>query len=198
MGHSLLVFGVFICVFRQCISKKQQRKPKQQTEKRNGGHLRKEINQILSFYCNNYWHTFINECFFCLLLLWTVGQMCLTKCSPPKYLQNRIIEHIALFTLYEATAGACPLPRPPTHTFYLFSVHNVTWPRIYLCFSLSPASLRRACWSCVSTVWCPCLRRFFISKGLLYHAHYFWPDASHSRHSTLLEMGVLALPKPWY
>lgn len=114
---------------------------------------------------DNYWHTLINECFFCLLLPWTVGQMCLTKCSPPKYLQNRTLEHIALFTRYEATVCACPLPRPPTHTFYLFSVHNVTWPRIYLCFSLSPASLKRACWSCVSTVWCPCLRRFLFLRG---------------------------------
>lgn len=133
MGHNLLVFGMFICAFQQCISKKQQSKPKQQTGKINGEHITKEINQTLSFYCNNYWHTLINECFFCLLLLWTVGQMCLTKCSPPKYLQNRILEHIAPVMKPLSVPALCQ-GLPPT----LFICSACTmWPgRAYTCASL--------------------------------------------------------------
>lgn len=89
--------------------------------------------------------------------------------SPPSIFKQALWTHSTVFP-YEASLCVSSLPRPPTHTFYLFIVDScstVTWPHVYLCFSSSPAfptdRLLKPCFHCVMSKF----EEFCVSKGAI-------------------------------
>ncbi len=106
------------------------------------GCLKEEIKQTWGFEWNIDEHTFASVGCVCVPKIpaqGTVGQMASAKGSPPSIFKQALWTHSKVFP-HEASLCVCPLPRPPTHMFYLFLVDlcsSATWLHVYLCLSVS-------------------------------------------------------------
>lgn len=140
-----------VCVWMMHLKKKIRivKKCKTITEKWNKG-MSEEKKYTQSFECNIYWHTFANALCVCVCVFLRSFQCelwgrCLQQRAALPVSSNRLFEHIAPVSPRQSVC--LPSVKPPFCRFHLFIVDLcsiVTWPHVYLCFPLSPASPRRA------------------------------------------------------
>lgn len=156
-------------------------------KERNKVELRFRIKHLLAWQC---W-----TCVPWILSLWAVVQISQLRAALWVSSKQVLCTHSIVFT-YEAHFCVCPVLKPPTQTLPSCVTYDcwlvkhcdlaASMPVLFiLCFS--DESLVNPCFHCVMfKFW-----GFVFLKGQLYYAHYFWPDTSCSRPSTLLELGIL-------